>query len=506
MNRIFKEYNKTKSAETKINTEKDEAKKEYDQRTVTYKKALDDVNGLTRQLDQPSLSGEARAAKAKERDSKIAAIKKLEREINDFRTQREKELQARAMEMRESIVAEMTAAIKRLGGADNLVLDKSGTSSSGVPLLIFSPGRTDMSDRVITALNKSSSASDSPFDATRGLRFAVIDMNRAFTEYNKTKQAEKALNDARDAAKKEYDDRADNYKNALNEINKLNTRIDATRSDSDRTKLSKERDDKIANLKNMEREINEFRQTRESQLQEQRKRMLESLVKEITDVVTEKVKANSGDFVLDTSGTGTGGAPIVLFSNGVTDLTNGVVVTLNGGHGSAGSSETWSTSRKLRFAVVDLNRAFKEWPETKGEEAKINAARAAAKKDYDARTEAYKKALDELNELNRRLESQSLTTEAKTATAKIRDEKVASIKTLEKETNDYRQAREKELTDQATKMREAIVATIRSAINSCAERENFNIVFDSSGTSLSGVPLLVLAHDLPDITDKVLKR
>ena len=42
----------------------------------------------------------------------------------------------------------------------------------------------------------------------------------------------------------------------------------------------------------MEREINDFRQTRERQLQEQAMRMREGIVKEITDVVMEKVKTN----------------------------------------------------------------------------------------------------------------------------------------------------------------------------------------------------------------------
>ena len=42
----------------------------------------------------------------------------------------------------------------------------------------------------------------------------------------------------------------------------------------------------------MEREISDFRQTRERQLQEQLMRVREGIVKEITDVVMEKVKAN----------------------------------------------------------------------------------------------------------------------------------------------------------------------------------------------------------------------
>ncbi|HEX8076847.1 MAG TPA: hypothetical protein VF511_03450, partial [Chthoniobacterales bacterium] len=52
------------------------------------------------------------------------------------------------------------------------------------------------------------------------LKIGTVDMNRAFKEYSKTKDSEKKINEAKDAAKKEYDDRAENYKKALEEINK----------------------------------------------------------------------------------------------------------------------------------------------------------------------------------------------------------------------------------------------------------------------------------------------
>src|SRR3954469_16066586 len=126
------------------------------------------------------------------------------------------------------------------------------------------------------------------------LKVGTVDMNKAFKEYNKTKDSEKKINDAKDAAKKEYDDRAESYKKALEEINKLSQQLDAPALSADaKTAKAKERDEKIANIKNMEREINEFRQTRENQLQQQAMRMREGIVKEITDVVMDRVKANN---------------------------------------------------------------------------------------------------------------------------------------------------------------------------------------------------------------------
>src|SRR5439155_24319153 len=135
------------------------------------------------------------------------------------------------------------------------------------------------------------------------LKIGTVDMQRAFKEYTKTKDAETKINDAKNAAKKEYDDRAEAYKKALDEINNLNKQLDAAALSAEaKTQKAKERDDKIANIKNMEREINDFRQTRERQLQEQAMRMREGIVKEITDKEMEKVKANNMDLVFDKSG------------------------------------------------------------------------------------------------------------------------------------------------------------------------------------------------------------
>ena len=161
-------------------------------------------------------------------------------------------------------------------------------------------------------------------------KIATVDMNRAFKEYNKTKDAETKINDAKNAAKKEYDDRADAYKKALDEINNLNKQLDSSALSADaKTKLAKDRDDKIANIKNMEREINEFRQTRERQLQEQALRMREGIVKEITDVVMEKVKSNNIDFVFDKSGMSLNGVPLLMYARDNVDFTNDVVAVLN---------------------------------------------------------------------------------------------------------------------------------------------------------------------------------
>jgi outer membrane protein len=162
------------------------------------------------------------------------------------------------------------------------------------------------------------------------LKVGTVDMNRAFKEYNKTKDSEKKINEAKDAAKKEYDDRAESYKKALEEINKLSQQLEAPALSADaKTAKAKERDEKISNIKNMEREINEFRQTREQQLQQQAMRMRESIIAEIKEIIMERVKTGGYDLVFDKSGPSMNGVEVLLYSKDSTDFTTDIITALN---------------------------------------------------------------------------------------------------------------------------------------------------------------------------------
>lgn len=156
INRVIKEHAKTKEAEAKLNEAKNAARREFDERAEAYKKALDEINRLSAQLDAPALSAEAKSAKARERDDKIAAIKNMEREINEFRASREQQLQQQVMRFRDSIVKEITDAVmERVKAKEmDLVFDKSGASANGFSPVLFSRENADFTAEVIAAVQK----------------------------------------------------------------------------------------------------------------------------------------------------------------------------------------------------------------------------------------------------------------------------------------------------------------------------------------------------------------
>ncbi len=175
------------------------------------------------------------------------------------------------------------------------------------------------------------------------LSVGTVDMNRVFKEYSKTRDAEAKLNEAKNAARKEYDERADAYKKALDEINKINAQLDAPALSSEtKAQKSKDRDEKISGIKTMERELNEFRQSREQQLQQQMQRMRDGILKEITDVVMEHVRSRNLDLVFDKSGASLNGFSPVLFTRERDDFTAEIIAALN--KSSANPSATPRTS------------------------------------------------------------------------------------------------------------------------------------------------------------------
>ena len=169
MNRILKEYGKTREAEAKLNEAKDAAKKEFDERAGAYKNGLEEINALNAQLESPALTAEAKALKNKQRDEKIAKLKDMEREINEFRQTREQQLQQQVQHLRENLVNEITTVVLEQAKAKNLdlVFDKSGSSLNQFSPILFSKERADFTGEVIAALNKAPVVAAKPSPASK---------------------------------------------------------------------------------------------------------------------------------------------------------------------------------------------------------------------------------------------------------------------------------------------------------------------------------------------------
>ena len=166
--------------------------------------------------------------------------------------------------------------------------------------------------------------------AAAQMKVGIVDMNKVFTSYYKTKEAEARLNDARAQAKTDLDGRLETLKGDMEQINKLEADAKKPELTADKQQAAiRARDEKINEVRNLDREIGEFRQTRERQLQEQFMRMRGDIVQDIMKVVDSKVKADGFDLVLDSSGLGISQVKIVLYSAPSMDFSDSIISTLN---------------------------------------------------------------------------------------------------------------------------------------------------------------------------------
>jgi outer membrane protein len=167
MKRVFDSYYKTKDAESKINEDRNAAKKELEERMDAAKKLLEDVKKLDEEIANPALSKDTKDQKTKSRSDKATELQSMDREIREYQTTREKQLQEKSVRMRAGIVDDINKVVSDKVKAENFdfVFDKSGPSLNGVPIVLFSRDSYDFTDSVINVLNKNRSSADSPLAA-----------------------------------------------------------------------------------------------------------------------------------------------------------------------------------------------------------------------------------------------------------------------------------------------------------------------------------------------------
>ncbi len=160
MTKIFASYHKTKDAEQRIGEAQATAKKEFEERMNSQKTVIEEINKLQEEVRNPALSADAKSQKERARDEKINEARNLEREIQEFRVTRERQLNEQAVRMRAGIVDEIRKVIDDIVKAKgyDIVIDVSGKTLNGVPAVLYAKADYDFSQAVIDELNKSKPA------------------------------------------------------------------------------------------------------------------------------------------------------------------------------------------------------------------------------------------------------------------------------------------------------------------------------------------------------------
>lgn len=162
------------------------------------------------------------------------------------------------------------------------------------------------------------------------LKFGVIDMSKAFSEFHKTKEAAEKFKGNLDKAQKEMNDRWSVYKNLMTDMQKLKKEAsDPIMTGEARQKKAVEFEEKGKELRSLEQEIGEAQNRRSSQLKQEDMSIRKGIYDEILVVVREKSKTEGYDFVFDKSGMSLSTVPVLIYYKDAVDITDQVIVELN---------------------------------------------------------------------------------------------------------------------------------------------------------------------------------
>src|SRR5438034_5558749 len=161
-------------------------------------------------------------------------------------------------------------------------------------------------------------------------KIGIIDMQRVWDKYWKTKQAQAQVDDQTADFEKRKKGMLDDYQKANREYKKLiESAQDQAVSSDERDKRKSAAEKKLLEIKEIEQDANLFQRTTDEQLKMQARRMTENILRDIRDLVEAKATAGAYTLAIDVAAKSAVGTPIVLYTNGQNDMTQEVLSQLN---------------------------------------------------------------------------------------------------------------------------------------------------------------------------------
>ncbi len=163
------------------------------------------------------------------------------------------------------------------------------------------------------------------------LRTAVVNIQELFRKFHKVHKAEEEINMERARIQKEHNDVAGRLRSMDQSLRELAGSLQATDlSDRDRYSLDREKGVRLHERERLNHEQRSNLHARHTELNRKMAARMDSLLKELHDLVAVHAERLGFDLVFDIDGANTSQGPILLFAKEATNLTPMILNELNG--------------------------------------------------------------------------------------------------------------------------------------------------------------------------------
>ncbi len=195
-------------------------------------------------------------------------------------------------------------------------------------------------------------------------RIAVIDLRKVFDNYYKTKLADANLKDEAGDLEKQRKEMLEEMRKGEDEWKKLmDSANDQAVAAPERDKNKQSAEKRLLELRQQEETLKQFERSARAKLGEKHRRKRDVILEEIRALINSRAKAQGFTLVVDTAAESINSTPIVLFSSGENDLTDGILKELN-------SSASPSVLKSLEERATEEPKKPAEEPKKPTEEPK----------------------------------------------------------------------------------------------------------------------------------------
>lgn len=162
------------------------------------------------------------------------------------------------------------------------------------------------------------------------VKIGIVDLRKVFDGYYKTKDADSKIKEEAGALEKTAKGMYEDYRKANDDYKTLmEAANDSAISTEEKQKRRKAAEDKLLEIRQLEKQVQDFQRQSETTLLEKRRRMRDTILREIRETVVSKAKTLGLSLVIDSAADSVNQTPVVLFTNGENDLTDDLLSTLN---------------------------------------------------------------------------------------------------------------------------------------------------------------------------------